>query len=82
MFETAGLDEPSIGTATGRLQAPSARWLAERIAFAPGMAAMMAGLGDRAPAVIERFVENLGARHGSGPVSLSGPAFVGTARVP
>jgi ubiquinone/menaquinone biosynthesis C-methylase UbiE len=82
LFEAAGLDEPRIETVTGRLQAPSARWLADRIAFAPGMAAMMAGLGDRAPAIIERFVMSLEARHGSGPLSLPGVVFVGTARVP
>jgi hypothetical protein len=46
------------------------------------MAAMMAGLGDRAPAVLERLVESLEERHGSGPVALSGVAFVGTAQVP
>jgi hypothetical protein len=46
------------------------------------MAAMMAGLGDRAVAVKERFVQNLEARLGQGPIHLSGVAFVGTARVP
>ena len=39
LFMVAGLGEPKIVTATGKLQAPSARWLAERMAFAPGMAA-------------------------------------------
>jgi ubiquinone/menaquinone biosynthesis C-methylase UbiE len=82
LFEAAGLSKPEITTVTARLEAPSARWLAERIGFAPGMAAMMAGLGERAPAVMQRFVENLDARRGAGPISLSGVAFVGTARVP
>ena len=81
LFRAAGLDDPRIETATARLQAPSARWLSERIAFAPGMAATMAGLGDRAPAVLARLVESLERRHGSGPMALSGVAFVGTARV-
>ena len=45
------------------------------------MAAMMAGLGDRGPAVIQRFVENLETRLGTGPISLSGVAFIGTAQV-
>jgi ubiquinone/menaquinone biosynthesis C-methylase UbiE len=82
LFEAAGLREPRIEIVTGCLQAPSARWLADRIAFAPGMAAMMAGLGDRSSAVMERFVSNLEARCGSGPISLSGTVFVGVARVP
>ena len=85
LFRAAGLSEPAIATVTARLEAPSARWLSERIAFAPGMAAMMAGLGERAPAVLERFVEQpRGApgqgtdrplrrgvhRHGAGPVTF------------
>ncbi len=82
LFKAAGLDAPRIETVVGRLQAPSARWLCERIAFAPGMAATMAGLGDRAPAVLARLVQGLDERHGSGPITLSGAAFVGTARVP
>lgn len=81
LFTAAGLGEPVITTATARLEAPSARWLAERIGFAPGMAATMAGLGQRGPAVIERFIENLETRFGGGPIGLSGVAFVGTAQV-
>ena len=46
------------------------------------MAAMMAGLGQRRPAVIERFVETLEMRLGRGPIGLSGVAFIGTAQVP
>ena len=81
LFKAAGLGGPAITTATGLLEAPSARWLAERIAFAPGMAAMMAGLGQRGPAVTQRLVENLETRLGRGPIGLSGVAFIGTARV-
>lgn len=82
LFLTAGLSDPQITTVTASLNAPSARWLSERIGFAPGMAAMMAGLGDRGPAVKERFVQNLETRLGQGPIRLSGVAFVGSARVP
>lgn len=81
LFKAAGLGEPVITTATAHLEAPSARWLSERIGFAPGMAVMMAGLGHRGPAVIQRFIENLETRLGRGPIDLSGVAFVGTARV-
>jgi hypothetical protein len=45
------------------------------------MAAMVASLGHRGPAVLQRFVENLETRLGEGPVSLSGVAFTGTAQV-
>jgi ubiquinone/menaquinone biosynthesis C-methylase UbiE len=82
LFRAAGLPEPLIEIAKASLQAPSARWLSERIEFAPGMAAMMAGLGHRAPAAMERFVDNLEMRLGKGPIGLSGVAFVGTAGVP
>lgn len=82
LFRAAGLADAVITTVTARLHAPSARWLSERIGFAPGMAAMLAGLGDRAPAVMEQFVENLEMRLGQGPIGLSGVAFIGTARVP
>jgi ubiquinone/menaquinone biosynthesis C-methylase UbiE len=81
LFKTAGLGEPAIATVTARLDAPSARWLSQRIEFAPGMAATMAGLGDRRPAIMQRFVENLEMRLGTAPVSLSGAAYVGTAQV-
>jgi ubiquinone/menaquinone biosynthesis C-methylase UbiE len=81
LFRAAGLDEPTIMPVTARLEAPSARWLSARIGFAPGMAVMMAGLGERAPAVLERFADNLEARLGNGPIGLSGVAFIGSAQV-
>jgi ubiquinone/menaquinone biosynthesis C-methylase UbiE len=81
LFKAAGLGDPVIVKRTARLDAPSSRWLSERIAFAPGMATTMAGLGGRAPAVLERFVANLEARFGQGPIGLSGAAFIGTAQV-
>jgi SAM-dependent methyltransferase len=81
LFRAAGLDEPTIMPVTARLEALSARWLSARIGFAPGMSAMMAGLGERAPAVLERFARNLEGRLGNGPVSLSGVTFIGSAQV-
>jgi hypothetical protein len=82
LFADAGLPQPVITTARARLHVPSARWLSERIGFAPGMAAMLSGLGEGAPAVRERFVQNLQMRLGNGPIGLSGVAFIGTAPVP
>jgi SAM-dependent methyltransferase len=82
LFTRAGLATSDIVAVTGRLQAPSARWLAEHIAFAPGMAATMGSLGDRAGAVMRRFIDSLELRQGKGSLSLSGVAFIGTAEVP
>ena len=45
------------------------------------MAVMLAGLGHRRPAVMQRFVETLETRLGTGPIGLSGVAFIGTAQV-
>jgi len=81
LFKAAGLAEPVITTVTARLDAPSARLLSQNIEFAPGMAAMMADLGPRRAAILERFVENLEARSGNGLISLSGVAFIGTVQV-
>jgi ubiquinone/menaquinone biosynthesis C-methylase UbiE len=81
LFQASGLSEPVITTVTAQLQAPSARWLAERVGFAPGMSAMIAGLGDHGPSVIQQLAENLESRMGKGPISLAGVAFIGTAQV-
>lgn len=81
LFKAAGLGDPVITTQTAQLEVPSARWLSERIGFAPGMAAMLAGLGERRTGVLQRFVDNLETRLGTGPIGLGGVAFVGTAAV-
>jgi ubiquinone/menaquinone biosynthesis C-methylase UbiE len=81
LFRQAGFSSVEIKTITAHLRAPSARWLADRIAFAPGMAAMLAGLGALQPAAIEAFVTRLEGSQGTGPVSLAGVAFVGIAEV-
>lgn len=81
LFRQAGLDNVQIRPVFAELHAPSARWLAGRIAFAPGMAAMLSGLGDARAAVLDAFVARLENSQGSGPVSLGGVAFVGLARV-
>jgi ubiquinone/menaquinone biosynthesis C-methylase UbiE len=81
LFASAGFAEPRIEKATAHLEAASARWLAERVAFAPGMAAMVAGLGNRRAAVLDRFAATLESDQGFGPIRLKAVAFVGTARV-
>lgn len=79
LFREAGLPLPRISTVEAQLVAPGARWLADRIAFAPGLAAFIDGLGDRRGAILEAFVERLRAKFGDGPVSLGGVAFAGVA---
>jgi ubiquinone/menaquinone biosynthesis C-methylase UbiE len=79
LFDGVGFSKVSIEPVTSRLEAPSARWLAERIAFAPGMAATIAGLGDRREAVLETFVRNIEQKRGTGKIRLEVVAFVGSA---
>jgi ubiquinone/menaquinone biosynthesis C-methylase UbiE len=82
LFTRSGFAEPRIETVTAKLRAPSARWLAERIAFAPGMAAMMSRLGERRSAVTSAFIDRLEATHGTGELALSGAAFIAIAAKP
>ena len=79
LFHAAGFASVDIETAAAKLEAPSARWLVERIAFAPGMAAMLAGLGEAKGQVLHALETRLSTRFGVGPVALGGVAFVGMA---
>ena len=79
LFAAAGFDRVEIATEMSVLRAPSARWLADRLAFAPGMAAQLAGFGPHRSAVLDRFVSDLRRNFGDGEVSLGGKAFVGVA---
>src|SRR4051794_34821655 len=71
LFERAGLTVESIGAVQERLCAPSARWLAERLAFAPGLAAWLAAQGEDRAAVLDRFAADLEPDQGLGPVALT-----------
>src|SRR5204863_220695 len=66
LLEAGGLRSIAIEHATATLAVPSAPWLAERIAFAPGMAALVARLGAQRAAVLGAFVDRLEATRGSG----------------
>jgi SAM-dependent methyltransferase len=61
---------------------PSARWIAERVAFAPGMAAMVGGLGADRAAVLDAFVAGLERDQGQAEIVLSAVAHVGVATKP
>lgn len=82
LFEAAGLRGIAIETVAATLKAPSPRWLVERVAFAPGLTAMLAGFGARQPEMLAALQERLGQRFGDGPVELKASAFIGSARVP
>jgi SAM-dependent methyltransferase len=58
---------------------PSARWLADHIAFAPGMAAMVDALAADRAAVLDAFIGGLERDQGRGEVVLSAIAHVGLA---
>jgi ubiquinone/menaquinone biosynthesis C-methylase UbiE len=81
LFAQAGLEEIELVTVEAAMPAPSAHWLAERIRFAPGMAAWMASLGDREREAREALIVRLEREHGPGPLSLGATAMIGIARV-
>ena len=82
LLTDAGLRVQDIVQLEERWHVPSARWLADRIVFAPGMAAMAEALGaDHAP-VLDAFVSVLERDQGKGEVVLSAVAQVGLAAKP
>jgi ubiquinone/menaquinone biosynthesis C-methylase UbiE len=81
LFAAADLPAVDISEVVAELVAPSPSWLAERLAFAPGMAALLEGFGGAKAEVIEEFRKRLQTLRGAGPVSLSARAFLGSARV-
>jgi ubiquinone/menaquinone biosynthesis C-methylase UbiE len=80
LIEGAGLRLVSIRRMEATLQVPSAPWLADRIAFAPGMAALVSRLGSRGKAVLDAFVDRLERSRGAGPFGLRAVAFIGVGR--
>ena len=76
LFHSAGFADVTIDAHGATLRAPSARWLAERLAFAPGMAAQLAALGSERSAVLDRFVSAVENKQGRGEVCFAGRAFV------
>ncbi len=64
------------------LRARSAAWLAEHLAFAPGLAAMLDAQGRDREVVLARFAEDLRRDQGDGPVALRAVAFLALGRAP
>jgi SAM-dependent methyltransferase len=80
LFAAAGLPTAEISEVTAELVAPSPAWLAERLAFAPGMAALLEGFGGARAEVIAAFRKRLETR-GAGRISLSAHAYLGSVTV-
>jgi SAM-dependent methyltransferase len=79
LFADAGLIIEDIIRLEERWRLPSARWIAGQIGFAPGMTAMMDGLGADRARVLDAFVAALERDQGSGEVVLSAVGHVGIA---
>jgi SAM-dependent methyltransferase len=79
-LEGAGLAVQRIERLSCLLEAPSARALRDRLGFAPGLAALLDGLGPDRAAVLDRFVADLERDQGEGPVALGAVAHVALAR--
>lgn len=81
LFAAAGLPTVEISEVTAELVAPSPAWLAERLAFAPGMATLLEGFGGAKAEVIAAFRKRLETLRGTGRISLSACTYVGSATV-
>ena len=81
LFAAAGLPTAEISEVSAGLVAPSPAWLAERLAFAPGMAAFLEGFGAARAEVIEAFRKRLEMLRGAGRISLAARAWLGSVAV-
>jgi SAM-dependent methyltransferase len=79
LMVAGGFDAPSVTRVEAPLRAESARALAAMLGFAPGMAALLGGLGPDRAAVEEAFAQALEADQGNGPVALGAVAQIGLA---
>jgi SAM-dependent methyltransferase len=77
LLERGGLRDVTVDHVSARLDISSARWLADNVAFAPGMAALIARLGQHRPAVLNAFVARLEKSHGRGRFGLHAVASIG-----
>lgn len=80
VLSSAGFVVEGIMPMEERWRLPSARWLADRLGFAPGMEAQLAALGDRREAAVSIFVRDLERDAGTGPIELVAVAHAGIVR--
>lgn len=81
LFNSVGLREVDIRTARSALRGASARWLVDRLAFAPGMAALLASFGDAREHVLAHYLAQLERRFGDREVVLEAVAAIGIGTV-
>ena len=81
LFTAAGLPTAEISEVAAELVAPSPAWLAERLAFAPGMAALIEGFGGATAEVLAAFRKRLETLRGAGRLSLAARAYLGSVTV-
>lgn len=77
LFEAAGLADVETLTLRADLRAPSADWLVARLAFAPGMAALLASFGEARKDILDHFRTQLEKRFGDKEIVLGGVAALG-----
>jgi SAM-dependent methyltransferase len=82
LFESAGVEVQSITRIEERWTLPSAAWIAEHIVFAPGMSALVDGLGSDRDRVLQNFILALERDQGREEIVLSAVAHVGIGRSP
>lgn len=79
LIESARFKVDSIEVVEAYLEAKDADWLGQRLAFAPGLAATMAGLAQDKAAVVEAFVRDLRLDYGIGQIALRAVSYIGIA---
>ena len=76
----AGFEVEAIETIEARWPVPSARWIADRLGFAPGLAAMLDALGPDRQTVLEHFAAKLETDLGPSRISLGAVAHAAIGR--
>ncbi len=79
LLAAGGFAAPRVSRVEAPLRAASARALTAALEFAPGMAALLAGLGADRAAVEAAFAQALETDQGNGPVALGAVAQIGLA---
>ncbi|MBI4275771.1 MAG: methyltransferase domain-containing protein [Rhizobiales bacterium] len=82
LFVQAGLTIDDIVVLQEKWRLPSAQWIADRIAFAPGMTAWVGALGADRAAILDAFVTAIERDYGCGEIALSAVAHTAIAQKP
>jgi SAM-dependent methyltransferase len=82
LISEASLEVTDIVRIEERLRLPSARWLGQRIGFAPGLASVLNSLECDLDRIVQEFVATLERDQGTGQIALTAVAHVGIGRKP